>query len=714
VSAASAQLAIVFHFHQPHYVDEGSGRVLLPWVRLHAVKGYYDVPWVLERRPELRLTLNLTPVLLLQLQRYAGGLGVPDVWEQVARIPPADLSGPERAFLVRNFFSIQPARVRELPRYRELYEKRAPYQEAPERAAEIFSEADLGDLQALFNLAWMGFGARADEPLVRELLERGAGYTQGERESLLDLQRTLAARALEKIRILAASGQVEISTSPLFHPILPLLHDTDVARRVSPDRPPPPRFAHPEDVDFQLERSTGLVERALGVRPVGLWPSEGSVSPEILPAIERAGFRWLASDEDVLLKSLPPARHPRAALYRPYRAEGLSIVFRDRTLSDSIGFQYQHWDPRDAADDFAGRLRRIGAEARARPLVTVVCDGENPWESYPDGGRGFLEGLADRLGAVDGGARALTMSEAVAAAGEPAPLASLGAGSWIRGTFEIWSGKPPKNAAWGLLGRTRAQVSLPDGADLEADDALGKGLRSLAAAEGSDWFWWYDDDFVSAHKDIFDWLFRRHQANALSLAGDARPEHLQASLLGPLERGAWHERQRMRVEPEVDGRISRAFEWEGSSYYAAPALDPLLRARVPPLAGFRYAFDEETLYLRYDYASDPVTEGSGLDVVWRVSFGEEFFVAHPFRGAEGAPLVRRGREGSGRPAGRVAQGEICEIALRREDLEVPAAGEGTLDLEIARNGRALLTLPFLTTLTISVPHPIVLAGVWGA
>jgi alpha-amylase/alpha-mannosidase (GH57 family) len=712
VSAASAQLALVFHFHQPHYVDEGSGRVLLPWVRLHACKGYYDVPWVLERRPELRLTLNLTPVLLLQLQRYVGG--ALDLWEQVARIPPADLSRAERAFLVRNFFSILPARVRQLPRYWELYEKRAPFQETPERAAEVFSEADLGDLQALFNLAWMGFGARADEPLVRDLLERGSGYTQEERERLLDLQRTLAARALERIRRLAASGQVEISTSPLFHPILPLLHDTDVARRVSPDRPPPPRFAHPEDVDVQLQRAASLVERSLGVRPVGLWPSEGSVSPEILPAVRRAGFRWLATDEDVLLKSLPPARHARAALYRPYDVQGLSIVFRDRPLSDSIGFQYQHWDPRDAAADFAGRLRRIGAETREGPLVTVVCDGENPWESYPDGGRGFLEGLADRLGTGAGGPRAGTVAEAIAAAGQPAPLARLGAGSWIRGTFEIWSGKPQKNAAWGLLGRTRAHVSFPTGADVESDDALGKRLRSLAAAEGSDWFWWYDDDFVSAHKDVFDWLFRRHQANAIALAGDGRPEHLQASLLGPIERGAWHERQRMRVEPEVDGRISRAFEWEGASHYAAPALDPLLRARVQPLTGFRYAFDEETLYLRYDYASDPATEEPGLDAVWRVSFGQEFFVAHPFRGAEGAPLVRRGREGASRPAGRVAQGEICEVSLRREDLGVPAAGEGTLDLEIARNGRALLTLPLLTTLSVSVPHPIVLAGVWDA
>ncbi len=711
MNTAGLQLGLVFHFHQPHYVDEAWGRALLPWVRLHAVKGYYDVPWVLERRPELRLTLNLTPVLLLQLEGYVSGRTV-DLWERVARIPPGELSPAERAFVARNFFSIQQARVRELPRYWELFLKRAPFQEEPERAGGVFTESELGDLQTLFNLAWMGFGSRADEPLVRELLERGSGFTQEDREALLDLQRAVAARALERIRALATQGQVEISTSPLFHPILPLLHDTEVARRVSPDRPPPPRFAHPEDVAFQLDHAADVVERALGVRPVGLWPSEGSVSPEILSAVRRAGFRWLATDEQVLLKSLAAGPQPRAALYRPYRAEGVTVVFRDRALSDCIGFQYQHWDPRAAADDFAGRLRAIGAGGGA--LVTVVCDGENPWESYPDGGRGFLEGLAERLDGP-GAPRARTVGEAVSAWDDPTPLARFGSGSWIRGTFEIWSGKPQKNAAWGLLARTRDYVSLPeDGDGLWSDDARGRALRSLAAAEGSDWFWWYDDDFPSLHKDVFDWLFRRHQANGLALAGASRPEHLQRSLLGPLEKGAWHERQRMRVTPRVDGRVSDAFEWEGAGHYACPALDPLLRARVPPLSGFHYAFDEETLYLRYDYRHDPATDGPGLEAVWRVSFGEERFVAHPFRGAGGAPLVRRDRADAGVPVGWVAQGGICEVAVPRELLGVPPAGSGTLDLEISREGRALQTLPLLTTLAVSVPHARILGAVWVA
>jgi alpha-amylase/alpha-mannosidase (GH57 family) len=713
VTAAGLQLGLLFHFHQPHYVDEASGRALLPWVRLHAVKGYYDVPWVLERRPGMRLTLNLTPVLLFQLERYVSGRTV-DLWEQVARIPPGDLTGAERAFVARNFFSIQPARVRELPRYWELFVKRAPFHEEPERAGGVFTDAELGDLQALFNLAWMGFGSRADEPLVRELLERGSGFTQEDREALLDLQRSVATRALEKIRALAESGQVEISTSPLFHPILPLLHDTEVARRVSPDRPPPPRFAHPEDVGFQLGHAAEVVERALGVRPLGLWPSEGSVSPEILPAVRAAGFRWLATDENILLKSLASASQPRAALYRPYRSEGVSVVFRDRVLSDCIGFQYQHWDPRAAADDFAERLGAIGRIAAGDALVTVVCDGENPWESYADGGRGFLEGLAERLDGR-GGAHARTVGEAVASWTAPDPLERLGSGSWIRGTFEIWSGKPQKNAAWGLLACTRDYVTLPARRDgLWADDAGGRALRSLGAAEGSDWFWWYDDDFFSLHKDLFDWLFRRHQANGLALAGEARPEHLQRSLLGPLEKGAWHERQRMRVAPRVDGEISDAFEWEGAAHYACAALDPLLRARVPPLTGFHYAFDEDTLYLRYDYGREPVPGGPDLEVVWRISFGEERFVAHAFRGAAGAPLVRRDRADSGARVGRVAQGWICEVAVPRQVLGVPAAGSGTIDLEVSLHGRALQTLPFLTTLAVSVPHPRILGGTWVA
>ena len=713
MNGASLRLSFLLHFHQPHYVDEAADAALLPWVRLHAVKGYYDVPWVLERFPQLRLTLNVTPVLLLQLERYLNG-SLTDVYERLSRIPPRDLSAAERRFVVKNFFSIQPGRVREVPRYWELFHKRAPFHDEPERAAGRYTDEEMGDLQCLFNLVWMGFGARADEPFVRELLERGRGYTQEERLSLLDLQRTVAARAVDKIRGLAASGQVEISTSPLFHPILPLLHDTEVTRRVSPERPPPPRFSHPEDLSLHLGPAADVVERALGVRPVGLWPSEGSVSPEILPAVEAAGFRWLATDEHILLKSLPAGAHPRATLYRPYRAGGLSLVFRDKPLADCISFDYAHWDPHAAVEDFMARLGGIAGLDHGGPaLVTVAYDGENPWEGYPDGGRGFLEGVAARL---DGGpVSARTVGEAIAELPEGDHLETLGSGSWIRGTFEIWAGKPQKNAAWGVLARTRDLLrDKLAGCEVWGDDEGARLLRSLGAAEGSDWFWWYDDDFFSLHKDLFDYLFRRHQANALALAGEPPPEYLRTSLLAPLEYGAHHEPPRTLVQPRIDGAISDYFEWEGAGLYRCPYLDSLLRARVPPLEGFRYGFDEHTLYLRYDYGQDGGSAGRDLLARWRIAFGEERFLVHPFSGAAGEPEVRGPRGGSSGRLGAFAQGTICELALPRAELGIVTGTTGTLDLELTGGGRTLQTLPVLTTLAIAAPDPRTIASMWVA
>lgn len=702
MSGDGLRVALLLHFHQPHYVDEVEGSALLPWVRLHAVKGYYDIPWILERFGDLRLTLNVTPVLLLQLAGYVSGR-VTDLFERVARIPPRDLTLAERRFVVRNFFSIQLPRVRELPRYWELFQRKAPFHDEPERGAARFTDAELGDLQCLFNLAWTGFGVRADEPFVAELLARGRDYSQEDRERLLDLHREIAGRALAKLRELAAAGRVEISTSPLFHPILPLLHDTEIARRVNHGRPAPPRFTHPEDVALHLRPAAGFVERVLGVRPSGLWPSEGSVAPEILPAVREAGFRWLATDEHILLQSLPPGAHPRAALYRPYRAEGLAVVFRDRQLADRISFDYAHWPAEAAVGDFTGRLRAVGSLTRGTPaLVTVAFDGENPWESYSDGGRGFLEGLAAALG-KNGTPPSSTVGQALAELPEPESLDRFGSGSWIRGTFEIWAGKPQKNAAWGVLARTRERF--PGSFDHEAlwdEGELGRRLRSLAAAEGSDWFWWYDDDFFSLHKDLFDYLFRRHQANALDPSGLEEPRYLRRTLLPPAEGAGAHEPIRTLVRPRVDGEVTDFYEWDGAGRYRAPLLDPLLRTRDPALEGFRYGFDEEMLYLRYDYGE---VSGAGLEVVWRIDFGTPLRVAHPFRGADASTALLD-------PLARIAQASICELALPRAALGAMAGAEGTIELGLHRNGREIEAHPPLAALAVAVPDPRTIASLW--
>src|SRR5205807_1530833 len=136
-------------------------------------------------------------------------------------------------------------RVRPVPRHRELLEKRgsASQRIAPER----FSEAELRDLQVLFPLAWMGFSARKEEPVVAALVAKGRDYTEADKRALYEAQQRILASVMPLWKTLADRGQVELSTTPYYHPILPLLCDSDSARRAMPDTALPPRFAHPED-----------------------------------------------------------------------------------------------------------------------------------------------------------------------------------------------------------------------------------------------------------------------------------------------------------------------------------------------------------------------------------------------------------------------------------------------------------------------------------
>ena len=165
-----------------------------------------------------------------------------------------------------------------------------------------------------------------------------------------------------------------MSASPFYHPILPLLCDTDIYLRTHPDaRRPRQPFRRPEDAADQLERAAACHERLFGRRPVGLWPSEGSVSDAMVPLVGAAGFRWMATDEMILARTLGISftRDGRGQveqperLYTPYlvRAGGATVActFRDHVLSDLIGFVYSGWAPDAAADDFVARLVEAGS-----------------------------------------------------------------------------------------------------------------------------------------------------------------------------------------------------------------------------------------------------------------------------------------------------------------------------------------------------------------
>ena len=56
------RLALLWHMHQPPYQEAETGDFLLPWVRLHATRAYFDMAWILERHPGVHCTVNFTPL----------------------------------------------------------------------------------------------------------------------------------------------------------------------------------------------------------------------------------------------------------------------------------------------------------------------------------------------------------------------------------------------------------------------------------------------------------------------------------------------------------------------------------------------------------------------------------------------------------------------------------------------------------------------------
>jgi alpha-amylase/alpha-mannosidase (GH57 family) len=606
----TAKVVFLWHMHQPDYRDPESGRPLLPWVRMHASRSYTDMADALLRHPAVRAVVNWAPCLLLQLEEYVSGRAR-DYDEELARKPASSLNAIERMHVLAQGFSVDWDRwVRPVPRYAELLKKRG--EELKEidlaKVQELFSAEELTDLQVHYVLGWMGFTARRDESLVQQLLLKDKGFTEDEKLRLLDLQQQIAARVLGLWRKLRERGQIEITCSPLFHPILPLLVDTDAARRALPQLPLPPRFQYPQDALLQVTRGLDVTERSFGERPVGMWPSEGSVSPEVIEMLAGAGLRWCATDQRILERSQVRVESgARGPLHlRPWSAgsaeKPFTMLFRDQDLADSIGFRYSRARAEDAAQDLVGKLVAMGASGD-EPLVTIALDGENAWEHYPLSGLPFLDALYQRLESETRVRTVLPRAELQAAPRDQ--ILRLHSGSWIESSYRIWIGHPEDNAGWTLLGAARAQVAQAFAEGKLPLAQLEKARDALLPAEGSDWFWWYGDDFKTDNAAEFDSLFRRHVAAAWLALGKTPPEELGRPIIPPNKDASVAldllEPARRLIEPSIDGEARGYFEWTGAgTYRPGRALGGSMHQGATGFTALWFGFGKGALYLRLD------------------------------------------------------------------------------------------------------------------
>jgi len=593
--------------HQPFYKDLATGEYRLPWTRFHALKDYYGMVKVLEDFPAVHQTFNLVPSMIVQIEEYASGKAA-DPFLDCAVKPVLDLTSVEQEFVLKYFFQANPGRmIYRYPRYGELYDAFQKAGADPQRARRLFSLQDLRDLQVLSQLAWFDEEFQEHDPEVKALIAQERRYTMEDQAVMARMQREILSRVVPVYREFAARGQIEISTTPFYHPILPLVCDSNIASVSHPHVPLPSRFRYPEDARHQLRGARDFIEREFGRAPVGLWPSEGSVSDEAMSLASEVGFQWAASDNGVLAQTLHKTAGPDLT-YRPYvwKQDGreMRMIFRDHFLSDQVGFVYSKMGAAEAADHLLERVR-----ANAQPLmaggsdvlVPIILDGENAWEHYHHSGRPFLRELYTRI-ANSPDLQALTVSEALQIH-EPDPLDHIFPGSWINANFDVWIGAPEDNKAWEYL--LRARQKYDEAGPTVSEQSRRLAFEELMIAEGSDWCWWYGPEHQSENRLEFDELYRKHLINVYRALNLAPPDELSRPILTTPPSTYFHEAPANAIRAEIDGEVTSYFEWMGAGRYRTDVRSGAMHGSRTIVRELYYGADASNLYLRLDFENTP-------------------------------------------------------------------------------------------------------------
>ncbi len=670
----TVHLAFLWHLHQPRYFDPTTRRFMMQWVRLHGVKDYTGMALLLEEFPKIRCTVNFSPVLLDQLIGYSEGFE--DNVLAACRKRPNELTDDERRYLRRQLFYCHPLFIRAHPRYVELQET--------VNGEHPLNDQDWLDLETLANLAWI-------HPLIVErdsdlsaLKARERLFTVQDRDKVLARHRELLGDVILRWRALSERGQVELSVSPYYHPIVPLLCDAAAIHEAMPGAVVPPHGTElAPDADVHLKRAVERGAQVFGRAPTGMWPSEGSVSPETCARAARAGVHWMATDEAILARSLathigrdPHGRVDRPdLLYKPHKLpDGPTVVFRDVVLSNLVSFTYKTWDANDAAADFVSRVDAAPDDS----LVVVALDGENPWEHYPGNAVPFLRALYGRL-SDHPRIRTCTVAEGVKAV-EAKPLDRIFSGSWINHNFHVWGGHDEDRRAWDLVARVRRQ--------LVQANAPPIAWEQLYTAEGSDWYWWFGEDYSTPQDAEFDALFRRHLSNACAQAKVAPPEDLGRPIKN-IRRDDLYRRPWAILNVQIDGHRTDYFEWIAAGHYDLAREFGAMAGELSFLSDLFFGFSESDLTVRLDFRP-------GLDV-------RQILADTTVRIVAVKPTQRTVRVFPAEPSVRSAFAEILEAAVPFEILGADPETEVEFFVEIERPGSMPVRLPSLAPLRFIVP-----------
>ncbi|HET7087554.1 MAG TPA: glucodextranase DOMON-like domain-containing protein [Anaerolineae bacterium] len=756
-------VALVWHQHQPlYYKDPETNVYTRPWVRVHATKDYYDMAAILKSYPDVHVTFNLTPVLIRQLDDLAAG--AKDIYWVLAEKPADQLTEDEKRFILQRFFDVNPKIVNRFPRYTELQAKRGGAEpEQIDAALESYTEQDFRDLQVLFNLAWFDPDFLTEEPL-KSLVEKGESFAESDKPILFDKATEVIQSVIPVHKELQDAGQIEVITTPYAHPILPLIYSTRLALVGSPEgEKPTDTFSYPNDAKAHVEKSVEIYEQHYGQKPRGMWPGEGAVAEDIVKMVGEAGYNWMASGEQVLARSIGIDSFTRDsadtvqeadALYRPYLVEDaksgakVNMIFRDLRLSDLIGFEYSNKDGEAAAEDLMQRLENIRQQlkkegAEGPHLVSIILDGENAWEHYPNDGKAFFHALYEKLSSTPA-IKTVTPSEFFAMVPTERAIESLYPGAWFSPNYDTWIGESEEAKAWDYLRRTRQTLAQYDILQRRttSPENLARALDFMYLAEGSDWFWWYGADQDSGNDDYFDFSFRSLLSEVYIALGELVPDFVQAPIVS---RRAAQPTQPFKglFTPIIDGAAAEG-EWDNAGTYLVSGGAQARSEDV--IAALRYGMDQNNLYARIDardswgdipegavnlYLSMPRAEGSspfsirsavaedktalGFQATHALDVSLDSGAATPYRANTIGEWIAGGAEGI-----QVAvDGSVLEAAIplallgddvqTGDDLRFAAiASSGLRDLHLVPTaGPAQVVIPDLgtTTVVLSVADP---------
>lgn len=597
-------IAFYWHMHQPVYQLSDNSDFLMPWVRLHAIKDYYHMIKILDKFQNLKLNFNLVPALITGLKEY-GENGFHDLHSRLTVQNTADLTDADKEFILNNFFDANYQNMI-LPssEYNRLFQKR---QNDTSDDVNKFSNQEYSDLMALFNLAYFNKQYEAEFPELKRLFKKKKNFTQNDRVKIIEIQREIIRKIIPTYKKFLDEGRIEITTSPYYHPILPLM--LDISTLSEDFKGKNLNFKMEEDARLQIKLALDKIEETFGRRPRGMWPSEHCISPKELDLFKEYGVEWVISDEGILSNSInfDFVRDFKGYLEDPYHLlktytyktdnSNINLIFRDSVIPNLINFEYHNHDSQAAAKDLYDRIKVIQDKLISSPdenhILTIAMDGENCWENYNENGEIFLESLYSLI-EKDESLETVLLSDYINVKDRPKTLSKISSGSWLNRNFKLWVDEPVKNSAWEYL--KRAHDDFLEYKTENPDDVnIFPAQKELLIAEGSDWFWWFGEPNDSGRDNIFDFMFREHLKNMYIYIGKKYPEILDTPLLGTVTKPSRYPRGNM--SPKLTGQESDETSWLNAGCIDIP--DGPVMNQYKFFDRICFGYDKDNMYLRF-------------------------------------------------------------------------------------------------------------------